>query len=170
MAQGSALIAALRSASPANEAQPQSNSFQTMSFPWQQNTNAPLPSFTAPVPKVVNGPSIADIRAGRMARAQENQLNTLTGGNTGFGSVGIGGGDSYYDNEYYDPYLDMWVSNPEYEQPTYQPPAPTYQPPAPTYQEPAYEPPQQTYEKPVYDEMIEPEWYYDPYLDMWVQQ
>ncbi len=227
MAQGSALIAALRGASPANEAQPQANSFQTLSFPWQQNRGYASPSamFGTPAtaPKQSTGlPSISEIKAKRLADGQSRQGDLLgagqtTGGNGDYDDSSIydrtldtwipnpaypqptyedwqppvypwdpaykhediGGTGTYDDSSVYDRDLDTWVPNPAYEPPapayqppapTYEPPAPTYQPPAPAYQEPAYEPPQQTYEEPVYDEVIEPEWYYDSFLDMWLQQ
>lgn len=51
MAEGSALIAALRAASPSAEAAPQAQSFQTLSFPWQRNAPAtPSPVMQSPMP------------------------------------------------------------------------------------------------------------------------
>lgn len=77
MAQGSSLIAALRSASPASEAQAQGPMFQSFAFPWQQNSTAPsVSSFTAPVPKVATGPTISALRDQRTESNQQQQSYT----------------------------------------------------------------------------------------------
>lgn len=80
MANGNALIAALRGASGVTEA-PQSDApmFQSYTAPWQDAAVPQMPSFAAPAPKQATGPSIADIRSQRMtdAAAKSAQIQQL---------------------------------------------------------------------------------------------
>lgn len=171
MAEGSALIAALRAASPSAEAAPQAQSFQTLSFPWQRNAPAtPSPVMQSPMPAPVQAYTPPPRSTANVVPAYTTAIN-FPGYNQFTPPIdymnptirqpsdqGTGYNMPDYTNQsvYYAQYNDadpaLWNLSPPYDpnigvqSSAYQPEPVYYQPP-----EPAYTPtPEPVYEQPYY--------------------